>query len=222
MVIYAVVCSETLKLYIGQHRHEDDLGKYLSKKFYVANHNTSGTRSHLYNAMRKHPRECWSIWPLVFGIETKIELDECERLLIYACKCQHPDVGYNICDGGEGFTGPHTDETRRKISASTQGQQHRLGQHRKPDELAQWRAKVMGQKRSPEQRERIAAANKGKNLGNRNAAGNRTGAALVNVQAALQQKVWTPERRQAQSERIRKYNEGRRCQVSTQNQPSSM
>src|ERR1700676_37907 len=114
MVIYVIVCSETLKLYVGQHNREDDLKDYFSKKFYDA-HRKSGTRSHLFNAMRKYPRNSWSIHPLISGIETKKELDETEQLLIYALKAQHPEVGYNICDGGEGFTGPHSEETKEKI-----------------------------------------------------------------------------------------------------------
>src|SRR5579863_6997214 len=114
MFIYVIVCDESLKIYVGQHRGTD-LGKYLSKKFWDAAHN-SGRLSHLFAAMRKYPRESWSIHPLISGIEDKKELDEAEQLLIYALKAQHPDVGYNICDGGEGFTGPHSEETKRKLS----------------------------------------------------------------------------------------------------------
>lgn len=105
MFIYVIVNSETLKIYIGQHKGPD-LGKYLSKKFYVANHGTSGTRSHLYASMRKHPRDSWSIHALVSGIESREELNELEKHFIQVLKVQHPDIGYNICDGGEGYTGP--------------------------------------------------------------------------------------------------------------------
>ena len=118
MFIYVIVCNESLKLYVGQHKKED-LGKYLSQKFFDANR-YSGKRSHLYAAMRKHPRDSWSIHPLVSGIETRAELDELEKHFIRVLKTQHPDVGYNICDGGEGFTGPHSEETRRKLSEKLQ------------------------------------------------------------------------------------------------------
>ena len=114
MFIYVIVCSETLKLYVGQHK-QNDLGKYLSKKFWDARHATT-KRSHLYNAMRKHPRASWSIHPLVFGVETRAELDVLEKHFIRVLKTQHPDVGYNICAGGEGFTGPHSASAKRKIS----------------------------------------------------------------------------------------------------------
>ncbi len=117
MFIYVIVNSETLKIYVGQHKG-NDLGKYLSRKFWDANHHTSGTRSHLYASMRKHPREVWSIHPLISGLQTREECDYWERLLIKALNAQNPEVGYNICDGGEGHTGPLSEETRRKISES--------------------------------------------------------------------------------------------------------
>ena len=103
MLVYVIVCAETLKIYIGQHK-DDDLGKYLSKKFYDAFRYVRGM-SHLYAAMRKHPRETWSIHPLASTAD-KAELDALERHYIRVLKAQHPDVGYNICDGGEGYTGP--------------------------------------------------------------------------------------------------------------------
>jgi hypothetical protein len=115
MVIYVIVCSATLKIYVGQHKHEDGLQKYMQTKFSDAAHQRRGY-SHLFNAMRKHPKESWSIHPLVSGITDKKELDETEQLLIYALGAQHPDVGYNICDGGEGHAAPHTEDTRRKMS----------------------------------------------------------------------------------------------------------
>lgn len=118
MFVYVIVCSETLKIYIGQHKGPD-LGKYLSKKWYDAHRYSH--RSHLYAAMRKRSRDSWSIHPLVSGIENKKELDETEQLLIYALKAQHPDVGYNICDGGEGFRGPQSPEAKAKIVAALTG-----------------------------------------------------------------------------------------------------
>jgi ribosomal protein L32 len=118
MFIYVIVCSESLKLYVGQHK-KDDLKKYLSQKFWDANASkSSGTRSHLYNAMRKYSRHTWSIWPLVSGIESRQELDGLEKHYIRVLKAQHPDVGYNICEGGEGRTGPLSAETRAKLRAA--------------------------------------------------------------------------------------------------------
>jgi group I intron endonuclease len=116
MFIYIIVNNLTLKFYIGQHKG-DDLLQYLQEKINHA-HYYPNKRSHLYAAMRKYPKSVWSIHPLVSGIETREELNECERLLIYALKSQHPDVGYNICDGGEGFTGHQSESAKAKITAA--------------------------------------------------------------------------------------------------------
>jgi hypothetical protein len=206
MFVYVIVCSETLKIYVGQHKKEN-LQKYLSQKFFDANR-YSGKRSHLYAAMRRHPKETWSIHPLVSGIEDRKELDETEQLLIYALKAQHPDVGYNICDGGEGFTGPHSEETKRKIGLASKGNQNCLGMRQSPETIAKRRAKQIGQKRTPEQCQNISSARSGKGFGQCNAAGKRTGEALENIRQALA-KQWTPERRQQQADRIRQLSLGR-------------
>lgn len=113
MFVYVIVNNESLKIYIGQHKG-DDLGKYLSKKFYDSRRR-SGARSHLYAAFKKYPRDCWSIWPLVSGCGTQFELDELERHYIRVLKAQHPDIGYNICDGGRGVDSP---DKRSKLSAA--------------------------------------------------------------------------------------------------------
>jgi hypothetical protein len=112
MFIYVIVCSETLKIYIGQHKKES-LTRYLQQKWWQAHHHLVA-RSHLYTAMRKYPRESWSIHPLVSDVQTREELDVLEQHYIRVLNSQHPDVGYNICRGGEGFTGPHTEEWRRE------------------------------------------------------------------------------------------------------------
>jgi group I intron endonuclease len=162
MFVYVIVCSETLKIYIGQHKG-DDLKKYLSKKYWDA-HYYSGKRSHIYAAMRKHPRESWSIHPLISGIESRNELDETERLLIYALKSQHPDVGYNICDGGEGFTGPQSESARAKISASLR-EQYKNGRHMSDEGRASVGAKNrqhgLGRHSSEETRKKQSQALKG-------------------------------------------------------------
>lgn len=117
MFVYVIVCNESLKLYIGQHRGTN-LRQYLQQKLSEARRGFAG-RSHLYNAMRKYPQDTWSIWPLVSDIETRAELDEIEKHFIRILKTQHPAVGYNICRGGEGFTGPHSDAAKKKLSITS-------------------------------------------------------------------------------------------------------
>jgi hypothetical protein len=115
MFVYVIVCSETLKVYVGQHKG-NNLRQYLQQKMSEARRGFSG-RSRLYASMLKHPRESWSIHQLISDLQTRAECDAWERYYISHLKTQHPDVGYNICDGGEGFTGPHTPEALQKMDA---------------------------------------------------------------------------------------------------------
>ena len=113
MFIYVIVNSETLKLYVGQHKGKN-LRQYLQQKLSEARRGFSG-RSHLYASMRKHPdKAAWSIHPLAV-VETKAEVDELEKHFIRVLKAQHKEVGYNICRGGEGHTGPLSAEGKRKL-----------------------------------------------------------------------------------------------------------
>jgi hypothetical protein len=115
MFIYLIVNHETGKYYVGQHKGSN-LKKYLQQKFHHAQRGIS-ERSHLYNSMRAHPDpKVWSIHALRSDIQTREELDETERDFIKFLRATDPEYGYNICRGGEGFTGPHSAETRRKIS----------------------------------------------------------------------------------------------------------
>jgi len=117
MFIYLIVNHVTGKYYVGQHKGRN-LKKYLQDKLSHAKQKVySG--SHLYNSMRKHPKEAWSIHALLSDVQTKIELDQYERDFIAFLRAQDPAYGYNICRGGEGFTGPHSAEARRKNSEAS-------------------------------------------------------------------------------------------------------
>ena len=114
MYIYLIVNHITGKYYVGQHKGED-LKRYFQKKFSAARHACGS--SHLFNSMRKHPLPCdWSIHALLSDIQTRPELDAYERDFIAFLHSQDPEYGYNICRGGEGFTGPFTVEHRAKLS----------------------------------------------------------------------------------------------------------
>jgi hypothetical protein len=124
MFVYVIVCRESLKLYVGQHKGSN-LRKYLQTKLSDAK-NRSEVHSHLFCAMRKYPRESWGIWPLISDLQTRDEVDYWERFYIKVLKAQHPDVGYNICRGGEGGSGypkghAVSKETRQKIARGHQG-----------------------------------------------------------------------------------------------------
>jgi hypothetical protein len=107
MFIYLIVNHETGKYYVGQHKGKN-LKKYLQQKFSHAQKGIS-ERSHLFASMRRHPDpSLWSIHTLRSDIQTRGELDETEQDFIKFLRSQNPEYGYNICRGGEGFTGPHT------------------------------------------------------------------------------------------------------------------
>ena len=139
MFIYVITNKVTGKIYIGQHKG-NNLKKYLQDKFSQAKYELKrkghGRGSHLFASMRKHPKEVWSIEPLFEGIETKEELDRLERLLIALYDTRNPKVGYNICKGGEGFTGTHSDEWKQKMRAKM------LGRTFSPEAIAKMKAHI--------------------------------------------------------------------------------
>jgi hypothetical protein len=150
MFIYLIVNHITGKYYVGQHKGKY-LQRYLHSKFYEAEHNLGG-RSHLYHSMRKHGREAFSIHALLSDVQTKAELDQYERNFIAFLRAQDPRYGYNICRGGEGFTGPHSAEARRKNSEASK----RLWQ--RPEHRELFSSIMNGHSTSPETIEKIRVA----------------------------------------------------------------
>ena len=115
MFIYLIVNRETGKYYVGQHRG-NNLKHYLQQKLYESKHRRD-SRSYLYASMRVHSDpSAWSIHALRSDIQDRQELDQTEKDFIAFLKATDPEYGYNICRGGEGFTGPHTEDARRKMS----------------------------------------------------------------------------------------------------------
>src|SRR5208282_4568117 len=117
---YLIVNHITGKYYVGQHKGPN-LKQYLQNKlsqaWYELKRGKGG--SYLFRSMRKHPKEAWSIHALLSDIQTRPELDAYERDFISFLRSQDPEYGYNICRGGEGFTGPHTKEAKEKISCAS-------------------------------------------------------------------------------------------------------
>jgi group I intron endonuclease len=149
MLVYVIVNDVTLKLYIGKHKG-NNLKKYFQTKISDALHYQGGS-SHLFAAIRKHGREHFHVYPLFEG-KTNEEICVHETLLIKALAAQNPEVGYNICRGGEGFTGPHTAASRFKIAKNMKGKQNSLGTTRtmSPERIEALRQFRTGRKASPE------------------------------------------------------------------------
>lgn len=117
MFIYLIVNHVTGKYYVGQHKGPD-LKKYLRYKFSDAR--TYQGSSYLFNSMKKYPLPCdWSIHALLSDIQTKAELDQKEKDFIAFLKSRDPEYGYNLCRGGEGFSGPHSTDSKEKNRQSS-------------------------------------------------------------------------------------------------------
>ena len=116
MFVYLIVNDANWKIYVGKHQG-NNLKKYFQTKISDALRLRGGS-SHLFAAIRKYGREHFHIYPLISDCKTNEELSRWEQILIKALAAQNPEIGYNICRGGEGFTGPHSSKTRQKIATA--------------------------------------------------------------------------------------------------------
>jgi group I intron endonuclease len=122
MFVYVIVNDVNLKIYVGKTINKN-LEQYLQQKFSEAKRGISA-RSNLYAAIRKYGREHFHISSLFEG-QTDKEISEHEILLIKALACRNSEVGYNICEGGQGHRSkgqtawnkgkPASEECRRKL-----------------------------------------------------------------------------------------------------------
>jgi hypothetical protein len=121
--IYIIVNDVNDKIYIGK-TIGSSLSRYLKQKIYDVRKGWNGV-SYLYNAMKFHGVEHFSIHPLISSLTTNEDLCFWERVLIAQYDSQNPDVGYNICRGGEGFTGPHTEQWKKDQSQLLKAMGHK-------------------------------------------------------------------------------------------------
>ena len=152
MYVYLITNAVNGKIYVGQHKG-DNLVQYLQKKFWAAQHKPK-ERSSLFAAIRKHGRENFSIEPIaeVHGDMPKAVLNSLETFCIAFLDSRNHEKGYNICRGGEGFTGPHSEEAKKKNAAAS-----RLMWQR-PGVKENFSAKMKGHATSSETIEKIKSA----------------------------------------------------------------
>jgi len=112
MFIYIITNTENGKIYIGKTTNPT-LYTYLKRKLGEAQR---GRQSHLFKAMRKYPKEVWDIHSLISCLTTNWQLNLWEKALIWAFNSCNPEIGYNICEGGEGVTS----EDRRRMWTSSE------------------------------------------------------------------------------------------------------
>lgn len=154
MFVYLIVNDVNLKIYVGK-TTRPNLQQYLQQKFYEAGKHLGGN-SHLYAAIRKHGRGHFHIHSLISDCKTNEELSRWEQTLIKALAAQNPEIGYNICRGGEGFTGRHSEKTRQKIATAARKMWKR------PGIKENFSAKMTGHSVSPETIEKMIEAKRGK------------------------------------------------------------
>ncbi len=109
--IYKVTNTNNGKVYIGKtcQTVQQRWGRHLldAKK---------GMDLRFYRAIRKYGPEAFSV-EIICQVQTEELVDEIEKQWIADLRSSEPEFGYNGTLGGEG--GIHTEEGRRKISAST-------------------------------------------------------------------------------------------------------
>ena len=143
--IYRITNLVNRKTYIGQHRYEKLNDDYMR----------SGKL--LKQAQKKYGIESFKKEILVFNVLKKEHIDLLEKIFIAS---EREKVGiencYNMADGGQGFSGCLSEETKKKISLAHRGKHHSEEWIRKIAEANK------GRKRSEEARKHMSEVKKGK------------------------------------------------------------
>lgn len=112
--IYRITNHINGKTYIGQHRYTNLNDSYM------------GSGKLLMLAIKKYGLCHFSKEILISDITTREEADK-EEIKMIALERKNGHSEYNIVDGGQGFRGHHTDESKRKISKAFIGNQYAKG-----------------------------------------------------------------------------------------------
>lgn len=154
--IYRITNKVNSKTYIGQHKYKK------LDEYYM------GSGVHLKRAQKKYGMENFKKDILVFNISKKEHADLLEKTFIAS---EREKVGvencYNITDGGEGYTGKRSEETRNKISESHKGKQ---GPNKGKKHSEEWirkmsesmKRKYKGKHFSDEHKKKLSEAHKGR------------------------------------------------------------
>lgn len=111
MIIYCIQNLINGKKYIGQS------SKYNSnEEFQQSNYQGSG--KYIKRAIKKYGLKNFKKWVMIKNVTKFNELNKYETLYIKKFKTRWPN-GYNLTDGGEGFRGNHSKESKLMIGKSS-------------------------------------------------------------------------------------------------------
>ena len=110
MYIYKTTNLIDKKIYIGKTQK--------NRKGYL------GSGIYLKRAVKKYGKENFIIEIIEDGIIDKDLLCEREKYWIRFYDARNPKIGYNLTDGGDGFSGNHSEDTKKRLSILKIGGKH--------------------------------------------------------------------------------------------------
>jgi group I intron endonuclease len=153
LIVYLAFNISSEKAYVGQTKF--DLEHRCAQHFYFATH---GSSFPFHRALRCSGDKF--LWVILENVETQSELDELERHHIISHGAKAPK-GYNCTDGGDGFRGKHSEETRRKMSLAHKGK--KLGPH-SADSILKMKASHQGKVTSEKTKQKLSIALSGRKV----------------------------------------------------------
>ncbi len=126
--IYKITNLITGKIYVGKTKTPIE-HRFKCGHVWQALKHPDRTSIPLQNAIRKYGADNFSIEVIE---ECPLDnLNDREKFWIAELDTRNPDVGYNVCQGGDGGTGgphfkghQHSDETKKKMSVDRQGEKN--------------------------------------------------------------------------------------------------
>jgi len=116
MIIYKITNTVNGKIYVGK------TTRTLERRW--QEHRRASNDMPISRAIRKYGTENFKA-AVIYHAMSEDDLNALEKRLISELQANNPSIGYNVTEGGDGFSGhtgkPHTAESRQKISQACRG-----------------------------------------------------------------------------------------------------